>query len=327
MAQEKGQRRSAAEITEFAKILYYGPPGSGKTTDLASMANLGTVVHIDAESGLKPTALKRRGIEIANIESFPDRNNGETISYDDLDGLYWECKDRLEEAPGSIVGIMWDSVTETQKLLLETIVAKGVEKAERKGVEREPFSTYKEDWGVVTEQMRQLIRNFRDLPCHIGFAGLPRRDQDDDGTVKYGVAMSPALQTDLHGYVDVICMCEAIGVPGWKDGEMFIGRFRAGGKYEVKDRFGVLPTELVDPTMERVIQYINEELTADTDPVMIEAKEARQALAKETETQATATGQNRPARRPAGGKRPPPGKVRPAPEAVADADAEPEAQA
>lgn len=311
MAATATARKTVAESTEHAKILYYGPPGTGKTTDLASMANMGTVIHIDAESGLKRSALKRRGIEIASIEPFPDRDRGESISYDDLETLYWDTKARLEEDPESVVGLMWDSVTETQKLLMEGVVAKGVEKADRKGVERSKFDIYKEDWGIVTEQMRQLIRNFRDLPCHVGFAGLTRRDQDDDGAVKYGVALSPALQTDLHGYVDIICLTEAIEVPGWRDGEMFIGRFRAGGKYQVKDRFGALPTELVDPTMERVIQYINEELTADTDPIMIEATEAR-AAADAAEEAAPEAGKPRKRKPPASlSRRPAPGKAAP----------------
>lgn len=300
-------RATAEEMKEFAKVGYYGYPGSGKTSDLASLANLGPTIHIDAESGLKRSALQRRGIELGNIEPFPDRSRGEAITYEDLENLYWDCKERLDNDPTSIFGIMWDSVTETNKLLLEKAVAKGVIKAENKGLERSQFDIYKEDYGTVTEQMRQLIRNFRDLPCHVGFAALVRRDQDDDGKVKYGMALSPALQTDLHGYVDILCLTSTIEVPGWRKGEMFLGRVRAGGKYEVKDRFDALPTELVDPTMERIIQYVNGELDEDSDPLQQEAMEARKEAGIEVAAEGGVSTPRKPAPR---GRRPPPGAAR-----------------
>lgn len=276
-------RTTADQTKEKIKILYYGTPGGGKTTDLASLANLGKTIHIDAEAGVKPTALRKRGIDLSNIETFPQGD--ESICYTDLDALFWEIKGRLDDDPDALAGVMWDSVTETQKLMMEIEVAKAVAKTRRKGMEREDFDTYREDWGVVTEQLRRLIRHFRDLPCHVGFAGLERRDQDDNGRVSYGVALTPALQTDLQGYVDITCHVEPEPVPDWGDhDEMFLGRFRAGGKFEVKDRFDMLPTRLVDPTMERVIQYVNGELDADTDPRQIEAMEALAALEEEPKT-------------------------------------------
>lgn len=308
-------RRTADQQTEFAKVLFYGPPGSGKTSDLASMANRGVVIHIDAEAGVKPTALKRLNIDVTQLERFPDSERGEDMSYDCLDTLYWDTKARLDDDPTSVFGVMWDSVTETSKLLMESILAEGVRRTNAKGMERGQFDVYKEDWGILTEQMRHLIRRFRDLPCHVGFAGHARRDQDDDGRVKYGVALGPALQGDLHGYVDVICLTEARALEGWRDGEIFIGRFRAGGKYEVKDRFGLLPTEMVDPTMERIIAYINEELTADTDPIQQEGMDALKG-AEVAAADEPKSGTKRPVRRPPPGARRPP--TSPTPEAGAD---------
>lgn len=279
-------RPSAATLREQANVLFYGDPGSAKTTNLATLANLGRTVHIDAESGVKPAAMRKRGIDLSNLEIYPDRNAGEAMTFDGLDDLYWEIKAELDEDPDAYSGIMWDSGTETAKLLLEGVVSDAVAKADRKGMERDPFFIDRGDWGVMTEQMRQLIRRYRDLPCHLGISALVRRDQDDDGKVKYGPALSPALQSDLMGYVDIVCRCFTLEVPGWGEhGEMFLGRVRAGGKFECKDRFDVLPTTMVEPTMERIIQYINGELDAESDPLQIEGTEALKASEADPETE------------------------------------------
>lgn len=307
-------RQSAAELREQANVLFYGDPGSAKTTNLATLANLGRTLHIDAESGVKPAALRKRGIDLSNLEIYPDKTAGEAMSFDGLDDLYWEIKAELEGDPDAYAGVMWDSGTETAKLLLESVVSDAVAKADRKGMERDPFFIDRGDWGVMTEQMRQLIRRYRDLPCHLGISALVRRDQDDDGKVKYGPALSPALQTDVMGYVDIVCRTFTVEVPGWGEhGEMFLGRVRAGGKFECKDRFDVLPTTMVEPTMERIIQYINGELTPDTDPLQIEGT---QALEGAEAAQAEASGED--ATKPS--KRPPSRKGKPKRRKIAEED-------
>lgn len=284
-------RSSLADQVEHVKALWYGDWGKGKTTALASLAQLGHVVHIDAESGLKQRPLTNLGIPLDNIEPFrlSTEPGAAAERFENLDALFWELKDEMEDpdAADPVIGLMWDSVTETQKLLLEDIVGKGVAKAERSGQDRDEFQIFREDWGVNTEQMRRLIRRFRDLPCHVGFSALPRRDVDDDGVVVYGPAVSPALQTDLLGYVDIVIHVDVAEI----DGQVFyLGDTSPAGKFIAKDRFGVLPRKMVNPSFPRIIDYVNGVIEVEDDPLQQEYAEARRSSSARAEAEKASGG-------------------------------------
>lgn len=266
------KKRTLDEVRDYIKILYYGDPGTGKTTHLASLARIGPVVFVDAESGIKRAAMTKREVplEMLTVER--------VVTFENLEKMFFELKGQLEDDSDAIAGVAFDSLTEIQKKLMDVILVESVARTQRKGMERSRFDIYKEDWGVNTEQLRQLTRKYRDLPCHVGFACLPKREQDDDGAVIYGPALTPAFQTDVMGYVDIIChtTVEQVG-----DEEIFIGDFHRAGKFIAKDRYGMLPRRLVDPTFDRVVQYVNGELTEDSDPVVNEAREKyREAKAR-----------------------------------------------
>ena len=148
------------------------------------------------------------------------------------------------------------------------------------------------DYGIMTDQLRDLLRKFRDLPCHFGVSALERRDVDEqDSKVKYRPAVTPAVMNDLVGMVDII------GVTSTKefdDGgeDEFQGLFRLAGKYEGKDRFKAIPKHLVDPMFHRLVAYVNDDLTAETDQIMIDAVARRDALRAEKrgEAEAAVTG-------------------------------------
>lgn len=265
-------RKLASDLEEFARVCYYGPPGKAKTTNVASMANRGSTALVAAEAGLKPTALKRRGIELANLEIFPDLDQAEEVKHEDIEQYLWDIKARLDDDPTSLYGFTFDSLTEMVKLLVEQQVKIGIEKADRKGLERSQFEIYVEDYGVVTEQVRIYLRMLKDMPIHVALTGHVRRDQDKDGTVRYGIATTPAIQGDVQGWCDVVCLVDSMDAPGWgpRD-ELFYGRMRKGGVKEAKDRFEVLPTIMVEPTMTRIIDYIEGTLTEATDPLQQEA--------------------------------------------------------
>jgi len=258
-------RATLADQQEVVKILYYGDAGSGKTTAMSSASKLGPVLYIDAESGLKRGPLARLGIPTDQIEPH------QQITFEALEQVYFEVKARLTDDPTSISTVVLDSVTEIQKILLENIIGKAVAKATGRGMDRDPFQIDRADWGVVTEQMRRLTRRFRDLPCHVAFGALPKREVDDDGSVTYSPALTPAFQTDLMGYVDVIIHTEVREIGGQ---EFHLGTCKPVGKFTGKDRFGILPQTLVDPTLDRVVAYVNGELTAETDPRQRAAREA-----------------------------------------------------
>lgn len=261
------------DLKEPINVLYCGEGGTGKTTAMAAMANLGTgkVLAINAESGVKAKALRQRGISTNNIEVFPSGN--EELTFDSLEKEWLRVREELHEDPDAYIGVFWDSATEIHKALLDSVVAKAVIRADRAGKERDRHFIALEDYGVMTEQVRNLMRKFRDLPCHFAVSALVKREQDDDGSVTYSPSITPKLAIDLVGWMDIVCVTSVALVGG---DEEFRGLFRPHGKYRGKDRLGAMPKWLVDPTFDRIVQYVDEDIDIDSDAVMKAAKERLQ---------------------------------------------------
>ncbi len=268
-------RATLADQTDDANILWYGEGGSGKTSDIATMANLGKIILINAEQGIKRRPLIKLGVNVANIEVVPDPNSGEPLTYDLLDRLLWELKSDLETGTSEYVGVGWDSITEISKVVLSRLSAKRAAKAARTGKgSSDPFFTDLDDYRGMAEMMRPMVRHYRDLPCHFAASALERRDVDqDDGGVKYGPQLSPALAGDVFGYMDQVIHTEVREDPDGGDDDIYLGLTRPIGKYRAKDRLKALPRLMAEPTFERVIGYVTETIDYDNDPVQAEAKE------------------------------------------------------
>lgn len=249
----KPKRATLDEQRENVRALLLGDPGSGKTTSAAAMARLGRVLFVNAEGGLKQRPLEKLGIPTANIVA-------ETATtYDDLDELFWEVKGEFDDDPDAYVGAVIDSGSELVQRFLDVIrkdeYARAVAKADRRGEELTitRWFTDRAYYGTMSGQMRELLRHFKDLPCHLCITALPRREQDDDGAVKYGPQVNPAIAGDLLGMVDVVGYCEA-------EGDLFTARFRPTKTKVAKDRFGALPHRMVDPHFDRIVGYVNDEI-------------------------------------------------------------------
>jgi len=266
------------EEDEFVNVMYCGPHGSGKTSHLASLANLGPTIFVNSEAGLKSKPLRALGINVDNLQLWPNREKGERLSFEGMEELFWRIRGQLVDKPGSIAGICWDSFTDIHKILLEDVVTAAAKKADAAGRDRERFFTEVGGYGTMTEQVRFLMRRFRDLECHWGMSALLRRDIDKagGGGVIYRPAVTPALINDLGLFTDMMCYT-SVGEIG-EEAE-YRGQFRPDPMREAKDRFGVIHCkQLVDPTFERVVAYVQGRLTGDEDVVMAEARALRAAI-------------------------------------------------
>lgn len=266
-----------SDVREPVNALFYGDGGTGKTTDALAMAHEGKVLAVNAESGIKARALAKLGIPVENIEIFPEP--GQELTFELLESEWKRVYEELNKDPNAYAGFVMDSITEVYKALLDNVVSSAVVRASRAGKDRDPFFIDRADYGIMTEQVRKLIRKFRDLPCHFAVTALSRREQDDDGSVVYQPAVTPALQNDLVGWMDLVCATSVVLVEGEEEHR---GLFRPHAKFRGKDRLGAMPKWLVDPTFDRIVQYAGGDLSVDDDPVMQAAKE-RAALAKEKE--------------------------------------------
>lgn len=265
---------SLSEVQEKIKATYYGPQGSGKTSAVCTMANLSTAPTyvINAEGGLKKSALAKLGIEVDRIRILPDPTSGIELTFQYLEDIWLSAKSRLEADPESINGFIWDSVTDVHQVLLRNVVVSATERAEMKGKDRDPFFIDVADYGTMGGQVSVLLRRYRDLPCHFAMTALERRDKDKDGSVVYNPAVTPMLVGSVLGYPDIVAVTSVHEINGVEE---YRGLFRPIDMWRGKDRFHALPKRLIDPTFERVAAYVYNDLDLESDPVMIEARERR----------------------------------------------------
>lgn len=266
--------------------LLYGREGSGKTTALARLANLdrpGNLLVINAEGGLKKKALAKRGVDLSRVKVWPDPAKGQVLSFKGLDQVYRRLKADLARDPNSWVGVGMDSATDVHTALLDEAQGKRVQAVLNKGAEADEHFVDISDYGTMSKMFRDLLRKFRDLPCHFVVTALERRDVDKDtGKPQYGPAVTPGLQSDLLGYVDWVLMLKAADEDG-----PFRALTRANSRYRAKDRFDVLPRVLAEPMMDRLLGYLNGVIVEDEDPFQMDlpqaAKKAQDKTAKAAE--------------------------------------------
>jgi hypothetical protein len=285
--------RSVVDQVDHAKVLYWGDGGTGKTTDLAYLANIGKVLVIDVEAGIKAKPLEEMGVKVANIELL----DFEALTFQEIEDVFWAVKSDLDEDPEAWVGVIWDSGSELYQAIVQELVAARVADATRRGITNQRASKVFvdiDDWGTANTSYRFLMRRYRDLPCHFGASFLPRRDQDKQtGEVHVGPSISPGLQSDLIGWFDFVGHTTYDA-----DRDLFLGTFHPESVNQGKDRYGVMPPILVDPTMDRVIAYMRGELTADDDPRQrgLRAEE----VTPDTDAPDPSSRQTRPVKKPVG---------------------------
>lgn len=261
------------DMAEYLNVLYYGEPGSGKTSAAASMAHLGRVYLVDVESGAKKKPLRQLGIPTKNIRPV------KVTSYRDLDEFYWFLKQELEDDQNKdvpeIAGVVFDSITEIHDQLISEQVGIRHNKAVRKvtnnageliqEVDDNEFLVELPERGIVTEQLRRITRRFRDLPCHVAIVAGAKRDVDSNGEgVVYLPQLPPKFGAQLRGFVDVVGY--TVKAPDVEDASGYLGVFRDTGRYKGKDRLGGLPPVVAHPAFHRLAATIFDELVLTEDP-------------------------------------------------------------
>src|SRR5690606_16297253 len=185
--EEGNNLQSLDDGDDFVRVAYYGEPGTGKTTAVAGAAHLGRVLVANVEEGLYAAPLRKLGIPVKNV--IPQSNT----RFDSLLKLAEVLRSDLADSADSWAALAVDTCTELADQWLanevDLRVSKERRKAEAQGEEytKKEFNAERDDYGVITQQFRRVLRAYADLPLHVAYTAHVRRDVDeDDGTVRYG---------------------------------------------------------------------------------------------------------------------------------------------
>lgn len=267
---------SIDDTNDTYNFCFWGPEGGGKTTALASAVQAAPagskVLLVNAEGGIKKKALQRRGIDTSKIVIYPNPESGEQITRAGLDRVYRRIASDLTRDPNSWFAVGWDSVTEVHEKIVNQVsehrLSRSKSRIEQAGGEAnfdeyDEFFTDRDDYGTMSKMVKDLLRKFRDLPCHFVATALERRDVDEKTSkVTYGPAVTPGLQNAILGYTDVNLYFKKADEDG-----PFRALVSGIASYRTKDRMGGLPKVLAEPSFERILAYTNGDLDEATDPL------------------------------------------------------------
>jgi hypothetical protein len=185
-------------------LLVYGRPGCGKTTFAAT--GPGPVLFVDCDEGLlgleNITDKRAQELGIRADEVYSE-------SFTTLPGLIQiirKQRDNLKQDPNFWGTIVLDNLTDLQRILKENLLQKDEDKP------RDLLT--QQDWGIILNQMQQIVRAIKHLPCHSVF--IAHESEKDTGDWS---SLSGKTQEELPGHVDVVTRYVMVEREVTKDGQ------------------------------------------------------------------------------------------------------------
>lgn len=236
-----GMKVSSPALWEYINLLVYGQPGVGKTRlagSASKVPQMSPVLLLDFEGGTLSLASDYGDVNVVRCQSWTS-----------VDRLYGALYDR-----NPYKTIVIDSLSETQKFSMSQIMRDVV----AKDSERDPDVASLREWGKNGEQIRRLVRAFRDLPCHTIFTALVTEDRDErTNTWRTSPGLSGKLKGEVAGYVDIVMFMYKKEVGKLNEREVRTLALTQGTERQIaKDRSGMLPVIMESPTMEDIYKLI-----------------------------------------------------------------------
>jgi hypothetical protein len=240
-----------SERSEWVKLLLYGVPGSGKTYlagSASEVARMSPVLFIDIEGGTKTLRNVFPDVDVIRIrDKFDDKGRLVKSAWKRLFEVY---EDLRRGVPHNT--IVLDSLTEAYKMSMYSVMADVMKSGDRQN--QDPDVPAVRDWGKSSEQIRRMVRALRDMDKHVIFTALQNDVKDQmTGAVTSKPSLPGKLADEIPAYIDEVLY---LWVKAGKEGVERKILTEPTGKFIAKDRSGMLPTTMTNPTMARIAELV-----------------------------------------------------------------------
>lgn len=250
------------DVIEWLNELDYGDAGVGKTWKLGTAADhpsTSPVLIFDVEGGL--TTIRHR----AEIDTVPVRSLTEIKKH--YNKIYHSIKiDPITNKPNiywKTIGV--DSLSELANLAMKDIMKVAYDRNPDKVDINVPSPR---EWGICREQIRDIVRAFRDLPCNVIYTAGVGTLQEEGQPTKYFPGFAGKLQKDVPGFMDIVGYMYNENV-----GETIVRKiqFQSTRKIVAKDRTSTLGGMLENPTVPMMWDLIHDNQPQQLEPLVVDS--------------------------------------------------------
>jgi len=238
------QIEKVSQKAPYVNMLIYGESGAGKTRLSGSsddVPEMRKVLFIDVEGGT-----------LTLRDCYPNVDTVRVKTWTEMQSLYNE----LYANTHGYVTIVIDSLTELQKMSMETIMRKLIEEHE----ERDADVPGIREWNINIEHTRKFVRAFRDLPLNTIFTSLVQTDKNvRTGATKRKPSLSGKVKDEVAGFLDIVVYLYT------KEIDQENRRMLLCGQTEdtvAKDRSNSLPLTIENPTMKEIWKLLHNKETS-----------------------------------------------------------------
>jgi hypothetical protein len=180
-----------ATIKENRTFVFYGRPGTGKTTLASTFPK--PLLLLD---------IRDRGTD--SVADVPDVYVKQVHSTADVEDIYWHLYDN----PGKYKTVVFDTITNLQQVRIDEELER-----KKKKVRIVNFGTFsRKEWGAISADLKVFIQDFRDLPLEVVFICQdrttipPDEDTDDEQMIvpEIGPRAIPSVSSLMNSLVSVI---------------------------------------------------------------------------------------------------------------------------